>query len=139
VKVIASIIIILALVIAIVPQFTDCESQGKMLTLESGKQVSMKCHWTARAELAVGIPLLAVGLLLPFGRRKESMRSLGIVGAVLGVMAILLPGILIGVCSNDDMICNSLMDPVLILTGALAIVASGAVVWLSRGQDSADR
>jgi len=135
VKVVASIIIILALLIAIVPQFTDCESQGKMLTLESGKQVSMKCHWTARAEIAVGVPLLAVGLLMLLSKRKESIRSLGIVGAVLGLMAILLPGILIGVCSNDDMICNSLMDPALILMGALAIVASGAAVWLSLGRE----
>jgi len=134
-KVVASIIIILALLIAIVPQFTDCESQGKMLTLESGKQVSMKCHWTARAEIAVGLPLLVVGLLMLAGKRKESIRNLGIVGAVLGLMAVLLPGVLIGVCSNDDMICNSLMDPALILMGVLVIVASGAAIWLSRGQE----
>jgi len=134
-KVVASIIIILALLIAIVPQFTDCESQGKMLTLESGKQVSMKCHWTARAEIAVGVPLLIVGLLMLAGKRKESIRNLGIVGAVLGLMAVLLPGVLIGVCSNDDMICNSLMDPALILMGVLVIVASGAAIWLSRGQE----
>jgi len=134
-KVVASIIIILALLIAIVPQFTDCESQGKMLTLESGKQVSMKCHWTARAEIAVGVPLLVVGLLMLAGKRKESIRNLGIVGAVLGLMAVLLPGVLIGVCSNDDMICNSIMDPALILMGVLVIVASGAAIWLSRGQE----
>jgi len=134
-KVVASIIIILALLIAIVPQFTDCESQGKMLTLESGKQVSMKCHWTARAEIAVGLPLLVVGLLMLAGKRKESIRNLGIVGAVLGLMAVLLPGVLIGVCSNDDMICNSLMDPALILMGVLVIVASGVAIWLSRGQE----
>jgi hypothetical protein len=134
-KVVGSIIIILALLIAIVPQFTDCESQGKMLTLESGKQVSMKCHWTARAEIAVGIPLLAVGLLMLLSKRKESTRYLGIVGAVLGLMAVLLPAVLIGVCSNDDMICNSLMDPALILMGVLAIVASGAAIWLSRGSE----
>jgi len=134
-KVVASIIIVLALLIAIVPQFTDCESQGKMLTLESGKQVSMKCHWTARAEIAVGVPLLAVGLLMLLSKRKESTRYLGIVGAVLGLMAVLLPAVLIGVCSNDDMICNSLMDPALILMGVLAIVASGAAIWLSRGPE----
>ncbi|MBN1135047.1 MAG: DUF4418 family protein [Anaerolineae bacterium] len=134
-KIVASLIIVLALLIAIVPQFTDCESQGKMLTLESGKQVSMKCHWTARAEIAVGVPLLVVGLLIPFSKRKESIRNLGIVGAVLGVMTILLPGILIGVCSNDDMICNSLMDPVLVLAGVLVIAASLAAIWLSRGRE----
>ena len=134
-KVVATITIVLALLIAIVPQFTDCESQGKMLTLESGKQVSMKCHWTARAEIAVGIPLLTVGLLMLSGKRKESLRGLGIVGAVLGLMTILLPGILIGVCSNDDMLCNSLMDPALVLMGVLVIVVSLAAIWLSRSRE----
>jgi len=134
-KVVTSIIIVLALLIAIVPQFTDCESQGKMLTLESGKQVSMKCHWTARAEIAVGVPLLAVGLLMLVSKRKESIRNLGIVGALLGLMAVLLPGVLIGVCGNDDMICNSLMDPALVLMGIVVIVASLAAIWLSRSRE----
>lgn len=134
-KVVTSIIIVLALLIAIVPQFTDCESQGKMLTLESGKQVSMKCHWTARAEIAVGVPLLAVGLLMLVSKRKESIRNLGIVGALLGLMTVLLPGILIGVCGNDDMICNSLMDPALVLMGIVVIVASLAAIWLSRSRE----
>ena len=134
-KVVASIIIVLALLIAIVPQFTDCESQGKMLTLQSGKQVSMKCHWTARAEIAVGVPLLAVGLLMLASKRKESIRNLGIVGALLGLMAVLLPGVLIGVCGNDDMICNSLMDPALVLMGIVVIVASLAAIWLSRSRE----
>ena len=134
-KVVASIIIVLALLIAIVPQFTDCESQGKMLTLQSGKQVSMKCHWTARAEIAVGVPLLAVGLLMLASKRKESIRNPGIVGALLGLMAVLLPGVLIGVCGNDDMICNSLMDPALVLMGIVVIVASLAAIWLSRSRE----
>ena len=37
-------LVVLALATAIFPQFTDCESQGKMITLANGKTVSMKCH-----------------------------------------------------------------------------------------------
>jgi len=49
-------LVALALGTAIVPQFTDCASQGKAITLANGKTVEMKCHWTARAEIAVGRP-----------------------------------------------------------------------------------
>ena len=69
-----------------------------MITLADGKQISMKCHWTGRAELVLGVPLLAVGLMLGFSRRRESQRVLGITATVLGVLAILLPTVLIGVC-----------------------------------------
>jgi len=135
VKVIAVFILTLAVLIAAVPQFTDCQSQGSMLTLQNGKQVPMKCHWTARAELALGIPLFAVGLLMPFSRRKESRRNLGIVGAILGGLAIVVPTTLIGVCANPDMTCNSVMKPALILMGVLVVGASLASVLLARGPE----
>jgi hypothetical protein len=134
-KVLASIVILLAVAIAVVPIFTDCESAGRMLTLADGRQTSMKCHWTGRAELGLGLPLLAVGVMMMFSRRKESRWMLGIAGTSLGVVAILLPTNLIGVCMNPDMPCVSTMKPALILMGALVIGASLATVVLSWRQE----
>ena len=57
-KAIGIALIIIAVALAIVPFFSDCESDGKMITLENGKQISMKCHWTGRAEIGVAVPLL---------------------------------------------------------------------------------
>ena len=54
-KVASFAIMVLAVLIGVVPMFTDCESAGRMLTLEDGRQVSMKCHWTARAELGLSL------------------------------------------------------------------------------------
>jgi hypothetical protein len=124
IKVAAVIIVILALVIGIVPQFTDCQSQGRSLQLATGKTVAMKCHWSATAELALAIPIAVVGLLLGFSRRRESMRNLSILGIVLGAVAILVPTVLIGVCTSPDMICNSVMRPLLILMGTLLVAIS---------------
>ena len=124
IKVAAVLIVILALVIGIVPQFTDCQSQGRAIELPNGKTVAMKCHWTATAELALAIPIAAVGVLLGFSRRKESMRNLSILGMVLGAIAILVPTSLIGVCASSDMLCNSVMRPLLILMGTLLVAIS---------------
>jgi hypothetical protein len=132
IKVAAVLIVILALVIAIVPQFTDCQSQGRSLQLTTGKTVAMKCHWSATAELALAIPIAAVGLLLGFSRRKESMRNLSILGIVLGAIAILVPTVLIGVCASADMLCNSVMRPVLVLMGTLLVAISVVTLIASR-------
>ncbi|MFB0535360.1 MAG: DUF4418 family protein [Anaerolineae bacterium] len=132
----AGLIIVLAILIGAIPQFTDCQSQGRALTLANGKQVSMKCHWTGQGELALAVPFVAVGALMGFSRRKESQRNLGLVGIVLGVLVILLPTALIGVCASPDMLCNSVMRPALILLGSVVTAISLLIVVSSiRGQD----
>jgi hypothetical protein len=118
-KLAAGLMILLALVIGIVPQFSDCESQGRALTLADGRQIPMKCHWTAQAEVGLAVPLLATGLLMTTSRRKETLRNLSFLGIILGAFVIMLPTVLIGVCGNPDMICNSIMKPFLILSGSL--------------------
>jgi hypothetical protein len=123
-KAVAVLMILLSVLIGVIPMYTDCESHGRALTLADGRQVPMKCHWTAQAESAVAVPLFATGALLTTSKKKESMRNLGILGAILGVFVILLPTALIGVCANPEMVCNSVMKPTLILTGSLVIALS---------------
>jgi hypothetical protein len=124
IKVAAVLIVVLALVIGIVPQFTDCQSQGRAMQLPNGMTAPMRCYWSATAELALAIPIAAVGLLLAFSRRRESIRNLSILGIVLGAVAILVPAVLIGTCANPDMICNTVMRPLLILMGTLLVAIS---------------
>ncbi len=124
--------IVLALIIGILPMFTDCLSQGRSLELANGKTVPMKCHWTGIAEIGVAIPLLFVGIFEITSKRKESLTILSVLGVVLGILAILFPTFLIGVCANPDMTCNMLMRPGLILAGVLAVIASVIVFVTSR-------
>jgi hypothetical protein len=123
-KTLGFLIVGLALVIGIVPLFTDCLSQGRMLTTTAGANVPMKCHWTAIAEIGLAIPLLLVGLMNITSKRQETLRSLNVLGTALGVLVILFPTALIGVCAKPDMICNMIMKPTLILAGTLTIIAS---------------
>jgi hypothetical protein len=134
-KIIGAILVVLAFAIAIVPQYTDCLSRGMAITLPSGMSMPMRCHWTRQAEVATAGPLAAVGILMGLSRRKRTIRTLGVLGIVLGIFAILLPASLIGVCASDQMICNMVMRPSLILAGILAIVTSVVALLASRGPD----
>ena len=127
-KIVAALIVILALVIAIVPQVTDCHSQGKVLTTSTGAKVEMKCHWTAMAEIALALPLMVVGGLMALSRRQESRRNLGIMGTVLGALVVATPTVLIGVCANNMMLCKSIMQPTLILLGTVVAALSLATL-----------
>lgn len=131
-KIIASILIILALVVGIAPQFTDCAAQGRApLELKNGKTVPMKCAWTAQAEISVATPLGLTGLMLFISKRKEARRVLAVLGTALGAFAILLPTALIGVCASPEMVCNSVMKPTLILSGTIAMAVSLAALVTS--------
>lgn len=123
-KVIAALLLFFGLVIGIVPQFTDCASQGRFIELGNGRTMPMKCHWTAQAEIAVAAPMLAVGGLMTVSHGKENRRALSILGIILGVFAILIPTYLVGVCASFEMLCNSAMKPTLIFGGVVVAVAS---------------
>ena len=130
-KIAAAAILVLALVIGIVPQLTDCQSQGRSLALQNGKTVPMKCHWTAIAEIAMAVPLAGVGAVTAVSKRKESRRIIAGFGMLLGVFVVLLPTRLIGVCASADMLCNSIMKPTLILSGIVIIAISLAALVVS--------
>ena len=136
-KVIGVILIALALVIGIVPQFTDCLAQGSAMELPNGNTLPMRCHWTRQAEVAVALPLAIVGILVLLNRRRQTLRALLLVGMALGLAAILLPAYLIGVCASDDMICSMLMKPTLLFAGVLTVVTCLVGVVYLRGEGGA--
>jgi hypothetical protein len=134
-KVIGVFIVALALTVAIVPRFTDCQSQGGAIALPNGATIPMKCHWTGQAELAIAGPVAAVGILLAGGRRKRTIRAVAVLGVVLGLAVILIPAVLIGVCASDQMLCNMVMRPALIFAGILVMAASAVALLAARGAD----
>jgi hypothetical protein len=128
-KIAAVLLVVLALAVAVVPMFTDCQSQGRAITLANGSTVAMKCHWSGVAELGLAAPLLLVGLTTSVSKRKETRRVLAWLSLVIGAMIVAVPTVLIGVCASADMVCNSIMRPTLILAGIL-ITAISAVSWV---------
>jgi hypothetical protein len=133
-KAIGAILIVLALIIGVVPQFTDCLAQGSAIELPNGNTIPMRCHWTRQAEVAVAFPLGIAGILVLLSRRRQTLRALLFVAMALGVAAILLPAYLIGVCAGDDMICNMLMKPTLLFAGVLTTATCLAGLVYLRGE-----
>lgn len=91
----------------------------------------MKCHWTSLAEIAVGIPLLAAGIILFFTKNKGVKITIGIMAIILGIMAALIPTYLIGVCGMGTMICRQVMLPAILLASGLVVVAGVATIIIA--------
>jgi hypothetical protein len=127
-KIIAIVLMLAGLVTIFVPSFYTCQAHGRAIQLPAGGTIPMKCLWTARAEIGIGVLLLAVGFFLFISHKLESRRFLSISALILGVFIILFPTALIGVCMNPDMPCVVLMKSILLLigivTGALGMVAT---------------
>jgi hypothetical protein len=155
VRVLAVLMIVLGLVIVIVPQFTNCEygkdhaatinmqssadgpveyaSTGSMDTssgIESVPYRMMKCFWSARAEIIAGVPLIALGVLLFFARRKETFRVIGILTVVIGILTVIIPTSVVGTCANTAMRCNTEMKPTLLVAGGITVALGIAVLVL---------
>jgi len=119
-KIIAILLIVSGIATIFVPSFYTCATQGKAIQLPSGKSIPMKCLWTAHAEVGPGVLLLAVGVFLFVSRKLESRRFLSILALILGILDILFPTALIGVCAHPDASCVVLMKPILLLIGPVA-------------------
>jgi peptidoglycan/LPS O-acetylase OafA/YrhL len=138
-RMVAVLVVAVALVIGIVPQFTHCKTGSTMSATGSStpasgvsttaagaattaKAAPMRCYWSARAELGGALPLAAAGVLLFLSRRKETRRALAILVSVLGVVTMLVPTVLIGVCEQSSAVCNTTMRPAMLAAGGLTVV-----------------
>jgi len=128
-KVVAVVLLVLALFAAIFPQFYTCSAHGFFIELPMGT-MPMRCFYSAHAVTALGIMVaIAAGGLL-FFKEKETRTILSILGIVGGLFILLTvtraPVLGIGTCVNPDMPCVIYMRPA-IYTVAPLIMAASAV------------
>lgn len=122
-------IVILGLLIAIGPLalFHVCRPEDP--------EMLMKCHWTARAELGLGIVLSILGLLTAIVSSKQIRAGLHISVALNSILAFLIPNVLIGVCSGEHMHCHAVCLPALsILSVVLFITAIVSLIHFYRSE-----
>jgi hypothetical protein len=110
-------VIVLGLLIALGPQFLF-KVCGP--TAEGG---FMRCHWSARAEIGIGGPLIA-GLGIALILFADPRIRLGLtVGVFLsGLLALLIPHALIGGCSMHSMACRKVAFPAITVLSILLLI-----------------
>ncbi len=129
-KAIGITLIILALALAIVPQFFTCQHYGKAIALPDGRTIAMKCLYAARAEIPLAAVLGTLGILFTISRERETRRFLSILGIIGGVFSVLLyvgkgaAAPLIGVCMKPDMPCVVIGQPSVFLIGGIITTLS---------------
>ena len=101
---------------------------------EHGEKI-MKCFWTARIELFLGLSIAILGLVKVFARDSGFQLGLNI-GIILNAAGVFLtPTVLIGVCAMKKMHCHAVAQPVLVVFGILILVVSliqSVILWKKR-------
>ena len=128
----AAVTVVLGILIAVAPQTfaSVCKVTEK----------SMKCFWTARAEIFLGISIAVFAVLQIIFALKESniQANLALTFAIItnAIGVILVPSALIGVCAKPIMHCHSVTKPFLIVAAILIILAVALQTALALVQSS---
>lgn len=133
-KVVAVVLIVLALFAAIFPHFYTCQHWGHAIELPAGT-VPMRCLWSAHAMTALGILVAIMGGGLLYFKEKGTRTILSILGIVGGLFILLTvtraPGIGIGICVNPDMPCVIYMRPAIYTVAPLIMAVSAAALGIT--------
>lgn len=84
----------------------------------------MKCHWTAMAELGQGIGISILGFILLIQKSYDSQAAVSLSLIVSGILAYLIPNVLIGVCDGIHMHCHAAARSAISLLGILTVTAA---------------
>ena len=134
-KALGAVVVILGIIVAIGPHyiFPVCQYFGQLVTTAAGTTIPMKCFWTARAEVGLGALTVIAGLLLILSRQQETRRMLGVVVGSLGILVLLTPTNLIGLCMSADHPCRVGTEPFLILTGVVVFIVGIITIVTASG------
>ncbi|MGN0728377.1 DUF4418 family protein [Treponema sp.] len=128
----AAVTAVLGILVAVAPQTfaSVCKVTGK----------PMKCFWTARAEIFLGISIAVFAALqILFALKNLNTQAniaLNLAIAVNAIGVILVPSALIGVCAKPMMHCHSVTKPFLIVAAILIILIAALQTALALVQRS---
>jgi hypothetical protein len=119
-----SIAIVSGLLIALGPQFLF-----KVCAAHSG--AFPLCHWTARAELGIGMLIAALGLCFIVFTDSKTQLGFAIGIFLTSIIVIGIPHVLIGGCKVSAMACRRVAFPAITVIGIILLVYSIIVVVYS--------
>ena len=111
-RTIGIIVVVPGLLLALGPQFLFkvCDSH------------TMVCHWTAQAEIGIGIVIALLGITLVIFTDIRIQLGLSIGIFLSGIYALLVPHLLIGVCATPSMPCNTTAFPTITILCVFLLV-----------------
>jgi hypothetical protein len=84
----------------------------------------MKCWWSAQAEISIAIMFIVAGITILAFKSAETQLGVSVMTIALGVIAILIPSVLIGGCMKDTMPCQSITFPCIYAISGVTIAVS---------------
>ena len=82
--------------------FPVCEMHGLFTETKTGVKLPMPCGYTARAETGIGALIVVAGGLLLARNAPETRQAVGIFSLACGVLVVLFPTVIIGMCRLAD-------------------------------------
>jgi len=128
---IGALLILLGVVIALTSWiiFPVCEMHGLYVETKTGAKLPMPCGYTARAETGIGALIVVAGGLLIARSTLETRQAVGIFSAASGILVILFPAFLIGMCRVAEHPCRQLTQPALEILGIVVIIIGVYLFW----------
>lgn len=92
--------------------------------------VFMRCHYTSIVDGFVGIAIAITGIA--YLLQPKARKALSYAVIALGILASLVPTVIVGVCHHPHMHCHSISSPVLQLIGiAIALFGIANIAFLA--------
>jgi hypothetical protein len=118
-------VIILGLLIALGPQFL-------FKACNTAEENFPRCHWSVLAEIGTGIIITALGIcILLFLNEPKTRLGLSIGIFFTGIVALLIPHVLIGGCNMMSMRCRRVTFPV--LSAVCIVLLLGTIINIYLG------
>lgn len=119
------VVAVLGLLTALVPVyiFPPCT---KVIETAAGGTMPMKCFWSGQAEIGIGLLILCGGILMIIFQSPLTRIGVSCMTALAGVLAFLVPALLIGGCAMPTMACRMTTFPALYVLSTLTVAVCAA-------------
>ena len=89
----------------------------------------MKCFWSCRAELALGILFVVQGIMILTAKDGEDIRRMSAMSVAMSVMAVCIPAFIIGGCMNPAMACRVSTFPSIYVISAINSIVQAVIIF----------
>jgi len=86
------------------------------------------CHWTAQAEIGVGLLIAALGICMVVFTDPKTQQGLAISVFFTAIVALFIPNTLIGGCDSMAMACHRIAFPALTIESIVLLVFSAVIM-----------